>query len=162
MSFSKAASPEYWIIGYGNPQRRDDGIGPYIINRLQPLLASRGDVHLLDIHQLAPDLIDALKTAQTILFVDATMARLARGYRWVGLQPELRTSSGLTHQVSPAGILGWLQTLYQRNPLAWLISVEGSDFGLGSGLSSKAQKRAEQVIGEITEFVLTQVEKPAG
>ena len=37
------------------------------------------DVHLLDVHQLALDLIDALKVAQTILFVDATMARPAKG-----------------------------------------------------------------------------------
>jgi Ni,Fe-hydrogenase maturation factor len=36
MSFSVKPLFDFWIIGYGNPQRRDDGIGPYIVKRLKP------------------------------------------------------------------------------------------------------------------------------
>jgi len=38
-----------------------------------------------------------------------------------------------------------------------MVSIEGNDFRFGSGLSPGAQKRAEKVICEITEFVLTGV-----
>jgi hypothetical protein len=38
-----------------------------------------------------------------------------------------------------------------------MVSVEGADFSFGNGLSSDARKRVEQVIGEIAEFVLTEV-----
>jgi len=108
MSYARAPSSDFWIIGYGNPQRRDDGIGPYIVNRLQPLFKHRKDVHLLALHP-------------------------------------------------PAFISGLLQCLYHRHPKTWMVSVEGADFGFGTGLSSVAQKRATQVISEIAEFVLTEV-----
>ena len=157
MSYARAPSSDFWIICYGNPQRRDDGIGPYIVKRLQPLLGHRSDVHLRVLHQLEPDVIDTLKNAHTILFVDATVRTLAEGRHWVGIQPELKALPCLIHHVTPSFILGLLQCLYHRNPAAWMVSVEGNDFSFGSGLSSEAQKRAEQVIGEIAEFVLTEV-----
>jgi hydrogenase maturation protease len=156
MTLPEASSSEYRIIGYGNAQRRDDGIGPYIVGRLRPIFANRGDVHLLVSHQLEPDLIEPLKNASTILFVDAAVKMVVAGRSWSAIQPELKTMPCLGHQFTPAFILGWLQCLYRRCPTAWLVSVEGNDFSFGSGLSSGAQKRAEQVIGEITALVLTQ------
>jgi hydrogenase maturation protease len=157
MSFSVKPLFDFWIIGYGNPQRRDDGIGPYIVQRLQPLLGHRSDVHLRVLHQLEPDVIDALKNAHTILFVDATVEELAGGRHWAEIQPEFKAMPCLIHQVTPSFILGLLQCFYRRNPTAWMVSVEGNDFSFGSGLSSGAKKRAEQVIGEIAEFILTEV-----
>ena len=157
MSYARAPSSDFWIIGYGNPQRRDDGIGPYIVNRLQPLFKHRKDVHLLVFHQLEPDIIDTLKTADTLVFVDASVDALTEGRLWVQVQPELNPMPFLIHESAPAFILGLLQCLYHRHPKTWMVSVEGSDFGFGNGLSSDARKRAEQVIGEIAEFVLTEV-----
>ena len=155
MSFSGTPSFDFWIIGYGNPQRRDDGIGPYIVKWLQALFEHRRDVHLLVLHQLEPDVIDALKNAYTILFVDTTVEMLAEGRHWAEIQPEIKALPCLIHQVAPSFILGLLQCLYRRNPAAWMVSIQGDDFSFGSGLSSGAQKRAEQVIGEIAGFVLT-------
>jgi hydrogenase maturation protease len=157
MSFAQTPSFDFFIIGYGNPQRRDDGIGPYIVNRLRPLFTDRKDVHLLVPHQLEPDIIDTLKTAETLVFVDATVQALTEGRDWIEVQPELSTMPFLIHQVAPAFILGLLQCFYHRHPKAWMVSVAGTDFGFGNGLSSDARKRAEQVIGEIAEFVLTEV-----
>ncbi len=116
MRVAGATSSDVWIIGYGNPQRRDDGIGPYIVNRLQPIVEHRRDIHLLVFHQLEPDVIDALKTADTILFVDATVEALVEGRQWVGIQPELKALPCLSHQVTPSFILWLLQCLYQRQP----------------------------------------------
>ena len=159
MTLLDASSSGHWIIGYGNSQRRDDGIGSYIVSRLQPLFGYRSDVHLLISHQLEPDMIDDLKNAATLLFVDATIKRVMAGRRWSAVHPELKTMPCPGHGVTPAVILGWLQWLYRRCPPAWLICVEGDDFRLGSGLSSGAQKRADQVVGEITGFVRTQVDR---
>ena len=156
MSFSVKPSSDFWFIGYGNPQRRDDGIGPYIVNRLQSFFKQRKDVRLVALHQLEPDIIDSLKTADTLVFVDASVEALTKGRDWVEVQPELNTMPFLIHESAPAFILGLLQCLYHRHPKAWMVSVEGTDFGFGNGLSSDARKRAEQVIGEIAEFVLTE------
>ncbi|MEE4263261.1 MAG: hydrogenase maturation protease [Desulfobacteraceae bacterium] len=157
MSSARAPSFDFWIIGYGNPQRRDDGIGPHIVKRLQPVFEHRTDVHLLVLHQLEPDIIDTLKSADTLVFVDATVDALTEGRHWVEVKPELNTMPFLIHQTAPAFILGLLQGLYHRHPKTWLVSVAGQDFRFGSGLSFEAQQRAEQVISEIAEFVLTEV-----
>jgi hydrogenase maturation protease len=156
MSYARAPSSDFWIIGYGNPQRRDDGIGPYIVNRLQPLFKHRKDVHLLALHQLEPDIIDTLKTADTLVFVDASVEALPEGRHWIEVQPEFNTMPFLIHESAPAFILGLLQCLYHRHPKVWMVSVAGNDFGFGNGLSSGARKRAMLVIGELTRFILTE------
>jgi hydrogenase maturation protease len=157
MSYAGSPSSDFWIIGYGNSQRRDDGIGPYIVKRLKPLFEHRSDVHLLVLHQLELDVINMLKNAHRILFVDATMEMLAEGRHWAEIQPELKAMPCLIHQVSPSFILGLLQCLYHQRPETWLVSIAGNDFRFGSGLSPGVQKRVEKVICEITEFVLTEV-----
>jgi hydrogenase maturation protease len=157
MSYAGSPSSDFWIIGYGNSQRRDDGIGPYIVKRLQPLFEHRSNIHLLVLHQLEPNVIDALKNAHTILFVDATVEALVKGRHWAEIQPELMVMPCLIHQATPSFILGLLQCLYHQRPKTWLVSIEGNDFRFGSGLSPGVQKRVEKVICEITEFVLTEV-----
>ena len=157
MSRAGRPSSYFWIVGYGNPQRRDDGVGPYIVNRLQPFFKQRNDIRLQILHQLEPDVVDTLKNAHTILFVDATVETLALGWQWAEVRPEPGAMPCLTHQATPSWVLGLLQTLYHRSPAVWMISVRGNDFGFGSGLSPETQKRVEQVMGEIIEFVLTQV-----
>ena len=159
MSFSRTKALDYFVVGYGNTQRRDDGIGPYIVNQLQPIFKDRKSVHLLVRHQLEPDIIDMLKRADILLFVDASVDVLAGGSHWVEVQPQLNAMPFLIHQVAPAFILGLLQGLYNRVPKTWLVSIEGNDFGFGNGLSPDAQKRAMQVIGEITSFILTEAAK---
>jgi len=159
MTFARTPPLDFFIIGNGNPQRRDDGIGPYIVDRLRPIFKHRKNVHLLGRHQLEPDIIDTLKIADRLLFVDASADALTEGRQWVEVRPELDTMPFLIHQVASAFILGLLQSLYHRHPQTWIISVEGTDFGFGTGLSANARKRAAQVVGEIATFVLTEAAK---
>lgn len=159
MPFARTPSLDFFIIGYGNPQRRDDGVGPYIVDRLRPLFKNRKNVHPLVLHQLEPDIIDTLQTADRLLFVDASVDMLTDGWHWVEIRPELNAMPFLIHQVAPAFILALLQCLYHRHPQTWAISVEGEDFGFGTGLSANARKRAVQVVGEITWFILTETAK---
>ena len=159
MTFAGTPPIEFVIIGYGNPQRRDDGIGPYIVDRLRPIFKHRRNVHLLVRHQLEPGIIDTLKIADRILFVDASAEALAEGRQWAEVRPELDTMPFLIHQVAPAFIVGLLQSLYHRHPQTWIISVEGADFGFGTGLSANARNRATRVVGEISTFVLTKAVK---
>lgn len=155
MPLAAAASSDIWIVGYGNPQRRDDGIGPCIVNRLRPIFKHLSNVHLLALHQLEPDIVDTLKTADTILFVDASVEMLSEGRRWTAVQPELQALPCLVHQVTPSFVLWLLQCLYHRNPAAWIVSVAGIDFRFGNGLSSAARQSTEQVSREIEAFVFT-------
>lgn len=141
------------IIGYGNPQRRDDGIGPYVVNRLRPYFKDCRSVRLRILHQLDPVLATELENSGIILFVDATAEVLTEGRQWTPVQPELEFRPWLLHQVTPAVLLGLLQFLYNCSPPAWTVAVQGEDFDFGCGMTAAARKRARQVTDEIVKFV---------
>jgi len=150
-----APQVEFLIVGYGNPCRRDDGIGPYVANQLESFLCRLKNIHYLVLHQLEPCLINEMQYADIILFVDATVETLAEGRQWAMIQPNIQAIPSFTHQCSPPMVMGWLQAIHHRNPAAWLVSIQGKDFDFGRGLSFEARKKSRQVISEIAEYILT-------
>ncbi|MEW6671605.1 MAG: hydrogenase maturation protease [Thermodesulfobacteriota bacterium] len=142
-----------WIVGFGNRARRDDGIGPYVVERLKGEAAHRQGVHLLALPQLRADLAEDLRAAERFVFVDATVETPAGGRRWRRLYPQMRTLPYLTHHVDPAFLLGLIETLYGRAPSAWLVSINGSDFGFGEGFSPEVVRTADRVCREISGFI---------
>ncbi|MBL7175030.1 MAG: hydrogenase maturation protease [Desulfobacteraceae bacterium] len=155
----KDKSFDSWIIGYGNPQRRDDGIGPYVIDRLNTILGYKKEIHILSLHQLEPDLIEELRYANLLIFVDAATGQVEGGWRWVKVQSELRDLHYVTHHFKPSFLLGLLQSIYHHCPRTWLVSVQGDDFEFGEGLTSGAEKRARMVVSEIVRFILTRINR---
>jgi len=84
--------------------------------------------------------------------VDATVEPLERGLQWTRVQPTQDLSACDTHHLQPEGLAGLLQSLYQRSPAMWVVSVQGSDFGFGEGLSLEAQEKAQRASAEIVQF----------
>ena len=144
-----------WIIGYGNPQRRDDGIGPYVANQLNTFLKHKKGVRILTLNQLEPDLVNKLRHAGIIIFVDATMDEVEGGWTWAKIEPELEILPHLTYYFKPSFFLGLLQSIYHICPPTWLVSVQGDDFEFGEELTREAEKRAQRVVSEINEFILS-------
>ena len=141
-----------WIIGYGNPHRKDDGIGPYIVERLSHDLGKGTGIALRSLHQLDPVLAEELLGAEVLILVDATVEPLERGWRWTRIQPTRDLSPAGTHHLHPSGFAGLLEALYQHSPTMWLVSVQGMDFGFGEGLSLEAQEKADRASSEIVQF----------
>jgi len=149
----KPESSHFWVIGYGNTLRRDDGIGPYVVNRLNGILKHEKEIRTLALHQLGPDLVEELRWAKLVIFVDATTNEVDWGWQWIKVEPELRDLPYLTHYLTPQFLLGLLQSIYQQCPQTWLVSVHGQDFGFGKGLSLEAEKRAHGALSEIVQFI---------
>ena len=150
-----AENPELhptWIIGYGNPHRKDDGIGPYVVEQLSRELGKGTGISLRSLHQLDPVLAEELQDAEVLILVDATVEPLKRGLRWTRVQPKQDFSACDTHHLQPSVFAGLLESLYQRSPAMWLVSVQGNDFGFGEGLSLEAQEKAERASSEIVQF----------
>lgn len=149
----KSKSFSTWVIGIGNPLRRDDGIGPYIVRAINQALRHEKDVGVRIMYQLEPDLVEDVRHADFIVLVDAAMEDLKDGLSWVRVRPESKYLPYLTHHLNPSLFLGFFQLLYHRCPQTWLMSVQGCDFGLGEGLTSEAEKRSEEAISEILKFI---------
>ena len=148
-----------WLIGYGNPHRRDDGLGPYVVDRLCDELHSTGRMAFCSLHQLDPVLVDELQMAELIILVDATVENLDGGVRWTKVRPGIEISSWATHHLKPSTWLGLLQAFYHRSPPTWLVSVQGTDFGFGEGLSPETKEAADRAKVEIARFCKKQIDK---
>jgi hydrogenase maturation protease len=153
MSCSDKESSHTWIIGYGNSQCRDDGIGPYVVSLLEEILGGKRGITLRTFHQLEPELVEELYDAQRIILIDATVYELQGGSQWTKVEPECEVLPHITHHCKPSFLLGLLVLLYDARPDAWVVSVQGDDFGYCEGLTSKAQERAKKAVREIVDFV---------
>lgn len=135
------------VLGYGNPYRGDDGLGPLLAERVAQWLASLGEAAELWVgQQLLPELAEELANHDVAIFCDASAVPLEDGF----LLEELDISSdpeGLTlHSVSPQWLLGLAQSLAGRMPKACLLSVEGESFDFREGLTPRCEERAKAAL----------------
>lgn len=153
MTLGNTESPEVWIVGYGNPHRRDDGIGSYVVKGLGRLLGFRRECRLLSLLELNPDLAEDLRDAHSIVLVDASAEYIEGGWCWARVRPERGHLPYLTHHTSPPFLLWLFQAMYHACPATWLVSVQGEDFGFGEGLCPDTEKRAKAVILDLARSI---------
>ncbi len=142
------------LVGYGNPLRRDDGLGPALVEALVGA-GSAENMRTVICHQLTPEVAaevaDPAVTA--VIFADASDLPDPQGEVLVqSLEPGPDVSSA-GHCSSPESVLLLAEHLYGRRPPAWLVALPGSDFGFGEGLSSQgrevlaeAQRQAQELL----------------
>jgi hydrogenase maturation protease len=135
------------VLGYGNPYRGDDGLGPLLAERVAQWLVSLGEAAKLWVgQQLLPEPAEELVNHDVAIFCDASAVPLEDGF----LLEELDISSdpeGLTlHSVSPQWLLGLAQSLAGRMPKACLLSVEGESFDFREGLTPRCEERAKAAL----------------
>ena len=88
------------VIGIGNTLRRDDGLGPWLAEKIAAWCLPA--VATCSVHQLTPELVDAIARHERVLFLDACESSC--GSQLV----EVEASSGanrLGHALSPGDIL---------------------------------------------------------
>jgi len=123
------------VIGYGNPGRQDDGLGPAAVAEIEKL--GWPNVSTMDDYQLVIE--DAIEVAahDVILFVDATregdepctIRRLA---------PALDIAF-TSHLLKPEALLAITAQQFGRCPEAYLVGIRGYDFDFLEGLSEQAR-----------------------
>lgn len=151
MQSAESGEREICIIGYGNPLRRDDGIGAFVAESLRSVADRR--TRILAFHQLDPLTLEDVQEADVLILVDATVEDLEDGIRWNRVRSEKPRFSHTTHHMKPSVFVGLLASLYHRAPETWVVSVKGEDFGHGAGLTEKARERALRACEEIGEFI---------
>jgi len=130
------------VLGYGNPGRQDDGLGPAAAEAIERLHAPgvRVEVnYLLNIE-------DAAEAAEHdwVVFVDAAE---------VGTEPfEVREVSPAdataftSHIVKPEVIMGICRKHYSRTPRALLIGIRGYEFELQEGFTNRGRSNLDRAI----------------
>ncbi|MFB2772465.1 hydrogenase maturation protease [Pelatocladus sp. BLCC-F211] len=134
-------------IGYGNELRSDDGIGQRVAKALH-----FSNVKSIAVHQLTPELAEALANTDLVVFIDACLMSESSQVQIESLSPaSFNVIAG--HTADPRSLLALTQALYGYCPQAWWIKVPGVNFELGDRLSPIAETGVAIALQQITQIV---------
>jgi hydrogenase maturation protease len=152
------------VIGYGNPDRADDGVAFHIVNSLLRLLGRReleegatgledvgADIDVIFLSQLAPEILELCSEYDRIVFVDAHVGDKMADLHWEELKAD-DSLPALSHQIGPAMFLSLIDALHDRRPRGFLVSVRGHEFDFYRGLSPAARALVEPAVKKILEL----------
>ena len=150
-----ADGPRVLVLGYGNPGRQDDGLGPAVAAGIERL--GRANVTVQDNYQLAIE--DSILVAghDVVWFVDAATSGEGCTARRVSPALDFTFTS---HLLKPEALLAIAGQQFGRHPEAWLLAVRGYEFGLGEGLTAQAQANLAAALNLLTARIPQPVEAP--
>ncbi len=157
--------PRVLFLGYGNPDRQDDGVGYQALLRLAKALnrplPSEEDAGFLPENQnpdlwfdlqLKPEMAEEISQYDQVFFIDAHTGSIPEEIAWREVSAQFQTSP-LTHHLTPESCLSLCETLYGKKPVAILISIRGYEFGFSSALSHRTEASLDQAVGRIVDWL---------
>jgi hydrogenase maturation protease len=153
------------LIGYGNPDRQDDGLAWHILFQLagridRPVDFDTG-ISFIDFQQspdflfslqITPEMIDIIKDYERVCFVDAHTGNIPEEVRLVPLRSEFQKSP-FTHHMTPETCLSLHENIYHRLPEAILVSVRGYEFQFNQILSTRTEILVNSAIELIWDWL---------
>lgn len=153
------------ILGYGNPDRQDDGVAWWIVRHVamalncstpsadDPVIEdAKADITLMVSLQLLPEMAELVARHERVIFVDAHTGAIEEDLSVMKLKAEYR-SSALTHHMTPETCLSLAEKLYDSSPDACLVSVRGYSFNFSTDLSATTQGLAFQAVDTILNWL---------
>ena len=138
------------ILGYGNQNRRDDGVGWFVIEQLAALKLP--GVELETSHQLEVEASETISHFDAVIFVDAAIPEAPAAIQRSVVAPNFQ-SHAVAHYLTPADVLSLSKTLYGREPKAVLFSIRGRDFNFGTTLTPEVEQAARDGVKQIVEII---------
>jgi hydrogenase maturation protease len=142
---------ETLVIGFGNEWLGDDGLGPRVARRIAAY--ELPNVRVQTVHQLTPELAEAISAVEQVFFVDSCKAVQPTPVFVAPITDE-GAESLEAHCVDPRAILALARLLYGRVPRAWLVTIEGKQFEPGESLSNSAARHADEAVQRITAMLV--------
>ena len=154
------------FIGYGNPDRQDDGVAWHvlagIVNQLgiktsslwEEPLPSTPEADFIFQLQLTPELAQDLTAYDRVCFVDAHTGKIPTNVQMVHVTPEYQTSP-FTHHLTPEMLLSMCESLFNHKPDAILVSVRGYQFGFETELSPFTKSLVNEAVARTVGWLRT-------
>lgn len=141
----------YLLVGYGNPMRSDDGVGPAVarafLDDVEALMgAAAGEVRVVAVPQLVPELAEPFAEAERVVLVDASRGEAAGVIRVRQVEPSAASGEPMIHAYDPSTLAAWAARLYGRAPEVHVVAVGAESFGLGEGLSPAVAAAVPEVL----------------
>jgi hydrogenase maturation protease len=135
------------LIGYGNPGRLDDGLGPALAAALEeraiPGLTVDSD------YQLTIEDAHAVAEHEVVVFADAAISG-PEPFDFRRLDTAGETPAFSSHSVEPEQVLALAQDLFSADAIGYVLGVRGYEFdGFGERLTEKATENLAAAVGFI-------------
>lgn len=146
------------LIGYGNPDRGDDGAAWHILKRLfideglpetdlftSDLVSLTPSVDVWFNFQLLPEYADIISTYPRAVFIDAHTGEIKDDLNFTPIKPEFGYSP-FTHHLTPQSLLAITESITGKFPQSWMVSVRGFLFKFDNTLSPETEALCNQAI----------------
>ncbi|MBR9979226.1 MAG: hydrogenase maturation protease [Bacteroidetes bacterium] len=138
------------VIGYGNPGRLDDGLGPAFAAALEHWKVDGLTVD--SDYQLSVEDADAIAAHDIVIFADASVNGKAP-YFLEEVQPRQALSFS-SHSVEPSVLLHMAHNLFQAATRGFVLGIRGYEFNeFGERLSPRAAENLEKAIAFMRQLL---------
>jgi len=135
-----AAAAKVLLIGYGNPGRLDDGLGPALADAIAALNLPRVTVE--SDYQLQPEDAAQIACHDVVIFADADI-NCADPFRFERIEPKRQTNFS-SHSTSPEALLALAHDAFGATTPGYVLGIRGREFDdFGEGLSAAARSNLE-------------------
>jgi hydrogenase maturation protease len=143
------SQPRILVLGYGNPGRQDDGLGPAAVAELEKF--EWPNLTAFDNYQL--NIEDAMEVAahDVVWFVDAAKTGLSP-YAVHGVSPAANIEF-TSHLVRPEAILAIASQYYGASPQAFVLAIRGYEFEFIEALTPRATDNLRAALAMLTERI---------
>lgn len=141
------------IYGYGNPGRKDDGLGPALAGLVEKWIDTENldNIFTDSNYQLNIEDAYAIRDYDTVIFADATIEDIDT-YKLTKVEPSDEVTFTM-HAVSPSFILGLSRKINDYSPEVYLLHIKGYDFQLEEGLSIKAEQNLIHAFNHLKDIL---------
>ncbi len=131
------------VIGYGNPGRLDDGLGPALAAALERL--DLPGVTVDADYQLTVEDAAAVAAHDVVVFADAAVGG-PEPFSFERLEPSAALSFS-SHSVPPAAVLAMARDLFDAGTAGYMLGIRGYEFNeFGERLSKRARANLDAAL----------------
>ena len=152
------------MIGYGNPDREDDGVAWHILQALTLKLGLAApesyedefpESEAIDFAfylQLTPEMAEDISQYDHVCFVDAHTGNIREPVRLIDVESEFQRSS-FTHHLTPQSLVSMCENIYGKSPESVLLSVLGHRFLFTRQLSEETAALVPEAVELIWDWL---------
>jgi hydrogenase maturation protease len=152
------------LIGYGNPDREDDGVAWHILRAILLKLGldapqsyedefpESEQIDFAFYLQLTPEMAEDISEYGYVCFIDAHTGSIPEPVRLIDVESEFQHSP-FTHHLTPQSLLSMCETIYKKKPDATLLSVLGHRFLFTRQLSEETKELVPRAVDLIWDWM---------
>lgn len=143
------------IYGYGNPGRRDDGLGIAFADEMGKWAKEfmPGNITIETNYQLNIEDAELISNYDTVFFADASLETM-NSFALTPIKPSPDTVEFTMHAVAPGYVIHLCHDLFQKAPKAYLLHMKGYEWNMEESLTEGGKENLNLALLHMKKFLL--------